>query len=150
MSFFSTGNSGSGAAFSSSVRISVCGMVYSSQRSAGQRRFDAAEEQPGNYEADPDHEAEQADDVDGGELADTLLPQLLEVGQNADREERQDEEDHSERVGFADRDGDLRGDIRRSTEREVETDQERQHEAEDELRKALRDLHDFSLVRRHV
>src|SRR5262249_61014775 len=63
---------------------------------------------------------------------------------------RQDEKDHPERVGFADRDGDLRGDIRRSTERKVETDHERQHEAEDELREALPDLHDFSLVRRHV
>src|SRR5262249_48932764 len=65
----------------------------------------------GNYEADPDHEAEQADDVDGGELADALLPQLLEVGQDADREERQDEKDHPERVGFADCGRDLRGDI---------------------------------------
>ena len=25
---------------------------------------------------DPDHEAEQADDIDGGELADALLPEL--------------------------------------------------------------------------
>src|SRR5260370_4404401 len=63
----------------------------------------AAEEQPGNQQADPDHEAEQADDVDGGELADALLPQLPEVGQNADRKGRQDEEDHPVPVGFADR-----------------------------------------------
>src|SRR6516225_9467128 len=150
MSFFSTGNSGSGAARSSSVRISVCDMDMLPQRSAGQRRLDAAEKQPGNYESDPDHEAEQADGVDGGELADALLPQLLEVGQNADREERQDEKDHPERVGFADRGGDFGGDIRRSTERKVETDHEGHHEAEDELREALPDFGDSRLVRRDV
>src|SRR5262249_59735317 len=121
----------------------VATWLCSSQRSAGQRRLDAAEEQPGNYEADPDHEAEQADDVDRGELADALLPQLLEVGENADREERQDAKDYPERVGFADRDGDLRGDIRRSTEREIETDQERHHEADTAHPHTLPDLTNF-------
>ena len=37
--------------------------------SAGERRLDAGEEEPRNQQADPDHEAEQADDIDGGELA---------------------------------------------------------------------------------
>src|SRR6516164_1432839 len=124
MSFFSTGNRGSGAVCASWVRISLCDMGCSSEGLAGQRRLDAGKEQPGNQQADPDHEAEQADDVDGGEFADALLPQLPEVGENADREERQDEKDHPERVRFADRDGDLRGDIRWSTERNVETDHE--------------------------
>src|SRR5262245_65430759 len=101
MSFFSTGNSGSGAARSSSVRISVCDMDMLPQRSAGQRRLDAAEKQPGNYESDPDHEAEQADGVDGGEVADALLPQLIEVGQHGEREVAQDEEDHHRQDGVA-------------------------------------------------
>src|SRR5262249_15111005 len=102
MSFFATGNRGSGAVCASWVRISLGDMGCSSERLAGQRRLDAGKEQPGNQQADPDHEAEQADDVDGGEFADSLLPQLPEVGENADREECQDEKDHPERIGFAD------------------------------------------------
>src|SRR5262245_43320051 len=109
ISFFSTGNSGSYVACSSSRRISSCDMRRAPlKRSAGKGRLDAAEEQPGDQQADPDHEAEQAHDINRGELADSLLPQLLEVRQNTDREERQDEEDHPERVGFADRRGDFR------------------------------------------
>src|SRR6476620_7659298 len=42
--------------------------------SAGQRRFDAAEEQPGNQQADPDHETEQANEIHRGEPANALLP----------------------------------------------------------------------------
>src|ERR1700681_1850025 len=66
--------------------------------SAGERRLDAAEEDPGDQEPTPDHEAEQADEVDRGELAEAVLPELPEVGEDADREEGQDKEDDAEMV----------------------------------------------------
>src|SRR5215471_12488205 len=86
------GNAGTHAANASLYAT----LPYDPIKDAGQRRLDAGKEQPGNQQADPDHEAEQADDVDGGEFADSLLPQLPEVGENADREECQDEKDHPE------------------------------------------------------
>ena len=48
---------------------------------------------------------------DGGQLADAFLPELLEVGEDADREERQDEEDDAERVGLAVRGRQLAHDV---------------------------------------
>src|SRR5438105_14665437 len=108
--------------------------------SAGQRRLDAGEEQPRDQQADPDHEAEQADEIDRGQSADAFRPQPLEVRQNADREERQDEEDDAEGVGLADRGGHLGRDISRRGERKIETSREGDDEADDELRKALPDL----------
>src|SRR5476649_2285775 len=105
--------------------------------SAGQRRLDAGEEQPRDQQAHPDHEAEQADEIDRGQSADAFRPQPLEVRQNADREERQDEEDDAEGVGLADRGGHLGGDIRGGGERQIEPGRERYDEADDELREAL-------------
>src|ERR1019366_2442225 len=87
ISFFSIGSSGSTAALRSSLPILGFDIVRSFVCSAGQRRVDAAEEQPGNQQPDPDHKAEQADDIDGRELANALLPQRAEVGEHADREE---------------------------------------------------------------
>src|SRR4029078_7202754 len=66
ISFFSTGSNGSTFAlrrFSpifTSFTWAVCDIVRVSKSSAGQRRLDADEEQPGNQKPDPDHEAEQA------------------------------------------------------------------------------------------
>src|SRR3954469_7155058 len=105
--------------------------------SADQRWLDAGKEQPRDQQSDPDHEAEQADEIDRGQFADAFGPQLLEVGQNADREEGQDEEDDAEGVGLADRGGHLGRDIRRHGEREIEPGGEGDDEADDELRKAL-------------
>src|ERR1700756_399977 len=98
--------------------------------STGERRGDAGEEQPRDREPDPDDEAEQADDVDGGELADALLPQPAEVREKADREERENEEDDAERVGLAHRRQHLGGEIRRRAECEIESDREGDDEAE--------------------
>src|SRR5262249_4528522 len=57
---------------------------------ARERRRDAAKEDPGDQETDPDDEAEQAENVDSSELAEAFLPYRLEVRQNADGEEGQD------------------------------------------------------------
>src|SRR5664280_1680895 len=108
--------------------------------------MDAAEEQPGNQQPDPDHETEQADDVDSRQSADALLPQRAEVGEHADREEGQDEKDDAEGVSFAHRGRNFGGNRRRGAEREIEADQERRHEAEDELREALPDLGRLRLI----
>jgi hypothetical protein len=51
-----------------------------------ERRLDAAEEEPGDQQPDPDNKAEQAHQIDRGELADAVLPELAEVGEDADRE----------------------------------------------------------------
>src|SRR3984885_2791814 len=67
---------------------------------ADKRRLETAEEQPGNQQAHPNHEAEQADDIDRGKLAKTLLPEFAEIRQHTDREEGEHEEDHAEHVGF--------------------------------------------------
>src|SRR5450631_3115046 len=108
--------------------------------------MDAAEEQPGNQQPDPDHEAEQADDIDSRQLADALLPQRAKVGEHADREEGQDEEDDAEGVRLAHRGGNLGGNRRRGAEREIETDREGRHEAENELREPLPDLGRLRLI----
>src|SRR6478672_2468380 len=108
--------------------------------SAGERRLDAGKEQPRDQQAHPDHEAEQADEIDRGQFADAFRPQPLEVRQDADREERQDEEDDAEGVGLADRGGHLGRDIRRRAEHEIEASHEGDDEADDELRKTLPDL----------
>src|SRR5258707_1278702 len=148
-SLVSIGSHGSAWALLSSSRMLGCDMMRSFQGrfgSAHQRRLDAGEEQPGDQQPDPDHEAEQADHVHGGELADAFGPQRAEVREPADGEESQDEEDHPERVRLADRGGKLGGDLRRRAEREVEAGQERHPEPEDELREALPDLRRSCLV----
>src|SRR5271168_2572709 len=100
ISFFSIGKSGSTAAPCNSSRMFECAMTYSVQmtrdrldrarRSACQRRRDAAKEQPRDQKSDPDDKSEQAEEIDGGKLAEALLPQRLEVRQDADREEGED------------------------------------------------------------
>jgi hypothetical protein len=52
--------------------------------SAGKRRLYAAKEEPRNQKPDPDNKAEQAHQIDCGELADTFLPELAEVREDAD------------------------------------------------------------------
>src|ERR1700758_718252 len=66
-----------------------------------QRRLESAEEQPRDQQSHPDHEAEQADEIDRGELAETLLPKLAEIREHADREEGENEEDDAESVGLS-------------------------------------------------
>src|ERR1017187_1106240 len=145
ISFFSIGSSGSTAALSSFLR-SGCGMV-SSNRSACQRRLEAAEEQPGNQQPDPDHKSEQADEIHRGKLAKTLLPELAEVREHADRKERQDKEDDPEDVGLARRGGERLGDFRRRSDREPERDGKDEDKAEDEFRETLPDFRRLGLVR---
>jgi hypothetical protein len=52
----------------------------------GERRLDAAEEEPGDQQPNPDNKAEQAHEIDRGKFADPVLPELAEVGEDADRE----------------------------------------------------------------
>ncbi len=66
------------------------------------------EEGEGNEQADPDDEAEQADHIHHRQAADAFLTQLVEVGDHADAEEGQQEEDDAEAVGHA---GDLLADV---------------------------------------
>src|SRR5215468_5554651 len=87
ISFFSIGNSGSGGAFCSSRWRLGSGIAFL-LASAGERWLYPGKKQPGNDQPDPDHETEQAQQVNGRQFADALLPQPPEVGQNADREER--------------------------------------------------------------
>src|SRR6266446_5567481 len=77
--------------------------LSSSELTGYQRRLDPAEENPGNDQACPDDEAEQAHHIDRGELADAFLPELSEVGHHPDGEKRQDEKDTAEAVRFAHR-----------------------------------------------
>src|SRR5215471_18790851 len=107
---------------------------------------DAAEEDPGDQEADPDNETEQAEQIDRGEFAKPFLPERLEIRQHADGEESQNEEDDAKRVGLADRRRHLLGDVGRRAERKIKSDGERDHEADDEFREALPDFQGACLV----
>src|SRR5580692_1451062 len=114
--------------------------------SADERRRDTLEKDVRDRQANPDHEAEDADDVDRNELAETFLPQCPEIRQHADREEGEYEEDHAERVGLADRRRDELRDVRRRAERKIKPDEERDDEADDEFWKPLPDFAGLSLV----
>src|SRR5262245_44008775 len=118
ISFFSTGSNGSTCALRNSSPTFTCD-TFLLLRSAGQRRLDAAEEQPGNQQPDPDHKTEQAHEIHRGETANALLPELLEVGEHTDREEGQDEEYDAQRIGFAHRRRHLRRDVRWRRKREI-------------------------------
>ena len=52
---------------------------YPFDLSAGEWRLDATEEEPGDQKPDPNHKAEQAHQINCGELADTFLPELAEI-----------------------------------------------------------------------
>src|SRR6202030_1882495 len=144
--FFSIGSSGSTGALISFLR-SGCGMGFLFNQSARQRRLEAAEEQPGNQQPDPDHKSEQADEINRGKLAEALLPELAEVREHADRKERQDKEDDPEDVGLARRGGKRLGNLRRRSDREPERDRKHEDEAEDQFREALPDFRRPRLVR---
>ena len=62
------------------------------------------EKEPRYRKPNPDDESEQAQDVDNGQPADPFLPEFAEVGNHADGEERNDEEQLPENVAFI-RDG---------------------------------------------
>src|SRR5581483_9865705 len=91
ISFFSIGSSGSAWALCNSSAIFVCDICFAPKLSrptaVSHQRKTARKSK-----ARPDHEAEQAHEINGGKLTDALLPELLEIRQNADREEGQDEE----------------------------------------------------------
>src|SRR5271157_1693350 len=87
ISFFSMGRRGSASTLLSSARISGSDIVVfpwiRSLGLAGERRFDAMEEEPRNEQPDPDHKAEQAHEINCGEFADAILPELPEIGEDA-------------------------------------------------------------------
>src|ERR1700723_974825 len=113
ISFFSTGSSGSTSLAEISFLRSTCDMWLYPNGLADERRLEAAEEQPGDQQAHPDHKSEQADEIDRGKPAKTPLPEFAEIRQHTHREEGEHEEDYAEPVGFAGgrwkRLGDLRG-----------------------------------------
>src|SRR6201987_6197789 len=88
ITFFSIGNSGSARAPLTSPSTFVSAMspfrllcrvnVRAYEPLARQRRRDASEEDPGDQKADPDHEAEHAQQIDGGEFAEAFLPEHFE------------------------------------------------------------------------
>src|SRR5580704_17917262 len=47
-----------------------------------ERRLNAAKEEPGDQQPNPDYKAQQAYEIDRGKLADAVLPELAEVGEN--------------------------------------------------------------------
>ncbi len=57
---------------------------YPFDLSAGEGWLDAAEEKPRDQQPDPNNKAEQANQIDCGELADTFLPERAEIRQDAD------------------------------------------------------------------
>src|SRR6202046_3386260 len=109
--------------------------------------MDAGEEEPRDDEPDPDDEAEQRHQVDGSQLAEALLPELTEVRHHSDREEGQDEEDHPQHIGFANRRDEFSRRAGGGSQRKRESDEERQDEAEDELGESLPDLAELRLLR---
>src|SRR5262249_44950622 len=111
-----------------------------SRGSGCQWRLDPMEEQPRNQEADPDDEAEQADEVDGGQFADALLPEFPEIGEHAERKERQDEEDDAKGIRLGDGERKLAREFCRRAESDSQTDRKGQNETKDEFRKALPNL----------
>src|ERR1700722_17924579 len=117
ISFFSTGSSGSTSFVAISFFRSICDMWPYPNGLADERRLEAAEEQPGDQQAHPDHESEQADEIDRGKLAKTLLPEFAEIRQHADREEGEHEEVYAEHVRFAGSRRKRLGDLRRRAER---------------------------------
>ena len=82
-----------------SSRIAVSFAISASDN----RRFHAVKEQPGDRQPDPDNEPEQADDINGGQPADALFPELLEVRHDADGKEGHHEENAAKDVGLAHR-----------------------------------------------
>jgi hypothetical protein len=58
--------------------------VYPFDLSAGEWWLDAAEEEPRDQKPDPNNKAEQAHQIDCGELADPFLPELAEIREDAD------------------------------------------------------------------
>src|SRR5437773_1851710 len=120
--------------------------LSSSELTGCQRRLNPAEENPGNDQACPDDEAEQAHHIDRGELADALLPELSEVGHHPDGEKRQDEKDAAEAVRFAHRRLDLGHQRRRRSQSKKQNHQKCHHVADDEFREAVPDLAGFSPV----
>src|SRR4030042_732214 len=64
------------------------------------RRFDSVEENPRDQKPNPDNEPKKTDQVNRGQAADPLFPQLLEVGNQTDGKERHGEEELAEHVQF--------------------------------------------------
>src|SRR5579871_6901000 len=146
ISFVSTGSRGSTSPAAISSLRSICDM-RASLLLAGERRLETAEEKPGDQQPDPDHEPEQADKIDRGKLAKTLLPEFSKIRQDADREEGQHEEDHPEDIGLTGSRRQSLGDLRRRAKREPKRNREHQDEAEDEFREPLPDFEGLGAIR---
>src|ERR1700733_13574300 len=147
ISFFSTGSSGSTSLAEISFLRSTCDMWLYPNGLADERRLEAAEEQPGDQQAHPDHKSEQANEIDRGKLAETLLPEFAEIRQHTDREEGEHEEDHAKHIGLAGSRGKCLGDLRRRAQRKPQRHGEHDDETEDELRESLPDLGRLGPVR---
>ena len=104
ISFFSMGRSGSASTLLSSARegqreeaehraevdrdlqdVEVHERRQRRERSGllVERRLDAAEEEPCIQQPDPDHKAEQGHEINCGKFADAILPELPEIGEDA-------------------------------------------------------------------
>src|SRR6202035_3759838 len=137
ISFFSTGSSGSTSLAEISFLRSTCDMWLYPNGLADERRLEAAEEQPGDQQAHPDHKSEQADEIDRGKLAETLLPEFAEIRQHTDREEGEHEEDHAKHIGLARSRRKRLGDLRRRAQRKPQRHGEHDDEAEDDVDEEL-------------
>ena len=73
-------------------------LLYKNRLGTDHRRGHAMEESIGDEQTDPDDEAEEAHDIHNGKTADTFFLQLAEVGNHADAEEGEQEEDGTEAV----------------------------------------------------
>ena len=98
ISFFSTGSSGSTGALRNSSPIFTCDMVCSFVQlaSGGLTPLKNSQEISKPTQITKPNRLYE---VDRGEPANSLLPELLEVGEHADREESQDEEHDAQRIG---------------------------------------------------
>src|SRR3974390_3789832 len=143
ISFFSTGSKGSTSRLAASVFRSDDMQELSL---SSERRLETREEKQGNQQSHPDHEAEQAYDINRREFSKTVLPESSEIGEHADREKGQDEEDDAEHVGLTGRGRQRLCDLGRRAGRKPQGDRKHQHKAENELGEALPDLRRLRLV----
>src|SRR5436190_2525243 len=105
-----------------------------------QRWINAAKKDEGNHQSHPDDKAEQAEQINRRQPADTFLPKLSKIAHHADREKRHNEKDTAKSIGFPHGRLELPGKLRRSAQRQDQNHHESHNVADDKLRKALPDL----------
>jgi hypothetical protein len=111
-----------------------------------QRWINPAKKDKGNHQSHPDDKAEQAEQINRRQPADTFLPKLSEIAHHAGREKRHNEEDTAKSVGFSHGRLELPGKLKRSAQRQDQNHHESHNVADDKLRKALPDLPDPGLL----